>query len=316
MKPWVLPLLLCCWLALPSKVEAAPTTSLEDGEAEVPTEDTPADPAVEEAEPEPPQVDPLTAHLQQLVQRYYEGIEATASDDENARGVESVQMMVLSGISLEDIERAIEAAIRLHTPGRRIPFEIAVPLRVKSAPDVAGEVEEEETTRHRVTLPPPTAIDPEQDERRRAAHAAEEVRRARYGLYRQWRERTRTKRTLMSVGVPLLVTAYVTGFGTAGIALFSGAPITHGQAWLAAIPIVGTAILTGVSDGILTGFPVLTIIQGVGLALIIAGAVLPVDYPYERDPTALRLGRTKDGRHALELGFRPGPTGGTIVGIF
>ena len=120
----------------------------------------------------------------------------------------------------------------------------------------------------------------------------------------------------MSVGVPLLATAYITGFATAGIAILAGSSITHGQAWVTAIPLFGTAILGAITQGALSGLAVLTIVQGVGTALIIAAAVMPLKYPYDDDPTALRLGRTKHGHHALELRLLPSATGGALVGRF
>lgn len=301
-------LVLLLALSIPTGLCAA-----EDEEAGEAAEESAEEAASSEAAPP---MDPLTARLNELVSRYYEGIDASPSEEETARGLESVQMMLLSDITLQDISRAVDAAIRLHTPGRRIPFEIAVPLRVGSAPDVPSDGEQEaEVPRHRVTLPAPEALSPEAEASRRAAHAAREARRSRYGLFRQWRDRTRTKRTLISVGLPILVTSYMTTFGAAGIASLTGA-VSNRQAWLSAIPVFGGAILSGTTDGALVGLSVLTIIQSIGAGLVVVGVALPIDYPYKRDPTALHLGRRPDGRHALELRFVPAPSGAGIVGRF
>jgi hypothetical protein len=61
---------------------------------------------------------------------------------------------------------------------------------------------------------------------------------------------------------------------------------------------------------------VLTILQGAGGALIGAALAIPKNYPYDKDPTALRLGRKRDGRHALELRLSPSPLGAGLVGRF
>ena len=49
---------------------------------------------------------------------------------------------------------------------------------------------------------------------------------------------------------------------------------------------------------------------------MIIGFALPKNFPYDKDPTALRVGRKRDGRHALELRFQPSATGGGLVGRF
>ena len=305
--------LLC--LPLSALAEEAPEDSTSPG-AE--PEDADSEQGEAPAPAEEVAVDPLTARMQELVAAYYEGIEVEASPDELNNGLESVQMMVLSGTGIQAIADAVTVATRLHTPGRRVPFEIAVPLRVGTAVPTDNSVEqtEEEKETARVEVSAESLLSPQESARRIRVREAEEKHRARYGLYRQWRERTRVPRTLISVGVPLLVTSYITGFATSGVALLAGAPLTHGQAWLSAIPVVGTAIIAGITDGALAGMTVLTILQGTGVALLVVGLLLPVDYPYDKDPTALKIGKKPGGKHALELRFQPAPTGAGIVGRF
>ncbi|MEE2828805.1 MAG: hypothetical protein VX498_06435 [Myxococcota bacterium] len=286
------------------------------GETEATTEEATGEP--EEGSPDAAEKssDPLTARMEALVRRYYEGIDTPPSDDEIRRGVESIQMMLLAGVSLRAVEQAVHSALRLHNPGRRIFFEVAVPLRVRSAPDDPKAVEEGTEAPPPLVLPSPRAEDPELDERRRAARAAEEARRGRYRLYSQWRERTRVKRSLFSAGIPILATGYVTGYAAAGISLLVGTGITHQEAWLTAIPVFGPAILDAVSGGELPGFSVISLVQGAGAALIIIGAAIKVDFPYERDPTALRLGRKRSGEVALELRVVPTAGGAGLIGRF
>ena len=287
--------------------EDAPTPDEEDWEETGPT-----------PEDEATSTDPLTARMHSLVQRYYDGLQTSPSAEEIARGVESIQMMLLAGVSLRAIEQAVHSALRLHNPGRRIFFEVAVPLRVRSASDdpQAGGEGQHQAVSPPVLLPAPVTEDPELDERRRAAHAAEEARRGRYRLYAQWRDRTRTKRSLLSVGIPILTAGYLTGYAAAGISLLLGTGITHGEAWLTAIPVFGPAILDATSGGILPGFSVISLVQGAGAALIIIAAVLKVDYPYARDPTALLLGRKRSGKKALELRVVPTAGGAGLIGRF
>jgi hypothetical protein len=263
-------------------------------------------------------VDPLTARMLELVTRYYTGIEVVPSEEEKANGLESIQMMVLSGIPITDIESALNVATRLHTPGRRVPFEIAVPLRVGTTMTGSTDAASAATPTRgsQPGVDPTSTFSPEEGARRNRVRQAEEARRTRYGLYQQWRSRTRVPRTLLSVGIPLLAGTYIIGFAISGVALLAGAPITHRQAWLAAIPIVGPAIIAGLTDGALSGMVVLTILQGAGAALIGTALAIPKNYPYDKDPTALRLGRKPDGRHALELRLRPSPIGAGIVGRF
>ena len=317
-------LILVLMLATSTTLKAAEVEGSGDETAESPapqaTEDT-ASEAVSDTPAEAPE-DPLTARMKEMVVDYYRGIETEPSSEERAKGLESVQMMVLSGVAIKDIARAVTAAVRLHTPGRRVPFEIAVPLRVGTGPKLvdveqqSGETASAAVKQPRIRLSPEDAPSAEETTRRSLIRKAEESRRSRYGLYRQWRERTRVPRTLISVGIPLLATTYITGFATSGIALLAGAPLTHGQAWLSAIPVVGTALVAGVTDGALGGMAILTLLQGTGLALIVVGLALPMNYPYDKDPTALRIGKKPRGGHALEVRFQPSPTGGGLVGRF
>ena len=75
-------------------------------------------------------MDPLTEKLIAIVDGYYTAIAFEPTADDRKRGVEAVQMLLLSGIGLTQIEKATVIAVRMHSPGRRIPFEVAVPLRI------------------------------------------------------------------------------------------------------------------------------------------------------------------------------------------
>ncbi len=265
-----------------------------------------------------PPVDPVTARMLELVDRYYAEIDLVPTDEERARGLESAQMMLLSGIAVTDISKAVGVAVQLHTPGRRVPFEIAVPLRVGTGLGATGASSGGTTPAREPTVKPDieASFSPEERARRNHIREAEEARRTRYGLYTQWRTRTTVPRTLLSVGIPMLAIGYITSFAVSGGILLAGGPLTHQQAWLSAIPIFGPVILAGVSDGLLDGIGLLTAIQGSGAALIVVALVIRKKFPTESDPTALRIGKKRDGRPAVELHFHPSPTGAGLVGRF
>ena len=111
-----------------------------------------------------------------------------------------------------------------------------------------------------------------------------------------------------------MATGYAIGFAGAGIAVQTS-QADHAAGWAAAVPIVGVGIFMGVS-GISEPWPVgLTVLQGLGLGFTIAGLARPIDWPYDRDPTAMRL-RGRDGRTAATMHFTLLGTGGALVGTF
>ena len=60
----------------------------------------------------------------------------------------------------------------------------------------------------------------------------------------------------------------------------------------------------------------LTVTQAVGLAAIIVGLALRSEKPHEKDPTALRLGKKRDGSTAVTLRAAPMGLGGILQGSF
>jgi len=310
-------LLLVLILYWPGAALADDSAATAEAEGDLPGDDTADSEDVEDAAPATA-TDPITARILELVALYYTEIDVVPTDEERARGLESGQMMLLSGVAVTDITKAVGVAIRLHTPGRRVPFEIAVPLRVGTSMTTT-DVAYDGTTPAQNPIPKAdleASFSPEEKARRTRIREAEAERRARYSLYRQWRSRTLIPRTLLTVGIPTLATGYITGFAVAGGILLSGGPLTHQQAWLTAIPIFGPAILAGVGEGLLDGMAISTAIQGCGAALIAVALVVRKKFPKESDPTALRLGKKRDGRPAVVLHFRPSPTGAGLVGRF
>lgn len=280
-------LLLLVWM-LPAAAWAqgndVPPPPLDDAPADVEAVETPA-------------VDAFTQRLLALVDGYYAGIGHPADEAEREQALESIRTMLLDGVALPRVHAAVEDAIRLHSPGRIVPFHIAVPLRVRPA-EAAPPVQK----------PPPPAtavprpVDPEIEARRAAQRERANARRNRTRLYRQWRSRTRPKRTLVAIGIPLWAGGYSLGFGLGGLTVLSG-QVDHQTAWLRAIPLVGQFIYFGAvasasgdiaADAILFG-----VLEVAGAGLTIVGLALKADWPYDRDPTAFRRHRP-DGRLALE----------------
>ena len=296
---------------------------------------------LEVAETTAPTDGPLTTRLKQMVDRYYTGIGAVPTDAEMTAALESIQFMLLDGVNIRRIAAGIDQAIRLNTPGRRTPFEVAVPLRIApaqpaeqpkteteteteteaSSPPVytgGSEIETPSTTAGSGTTTPPRtsarAVDPETERRWEEAQTKLKEKRARRRLYRQWRDRTREKRALLSVGIPLLAAGYAIGFAGAGAAVTT-TEADHAAAWAAAIPVVGPAIFMGMS-GINEPWPVgLTVLQGVGVGFTVAGLAIKIDWPYDRDPMALTV-TDRSGRAALHMQFKPMAAGGALVGTF
>ncbi len=277
--------------------------------ADAPGDDAPAEPVAREAAP----LDAFTERLLGLVDRYYDGIGQPPDDDERGRALESIQAMLLDGVSLPRVTAAVEDAVRLHNPGRAVPFYIAVPLRVRPA-DAAPPLDRPPPD------PPPApvrAIDPEIEARRAAQRAEAAARRTRVRLYEQWEARTKVKRTLLSVGVPLWSIGYGVGFGMGGLTVLAG-QVTHEQAWLRAIPLVGQFIYYGTlaADGALAPDAIaFGLMEVAGAGLIVASLAIKTDWPYERDPTALHL-RRPDGRLALAASPVFSPIFGGVTGVF
>jgi len=316
----LLPTLLLA-LLLPAVASAQAS---DEAEAEAPQVET----APEEAAPAD---DPLTVRLKQMIDRYYTGIGAVATEAEIASALESIQFMLLDGVDLRRVAAGVDQAIRLSTPGRRTPFEVAVPLRITpgeptAAPRDAPPTEDttwdvgpssSTSTTAGETTPEPVearAVDPETEKRWAEAQKKLKEKRSRRRLYRQWRDRTREKRAFLSLGIPLLATGYAIGFAGAGAAVQFG-EADHASAWAAAIPVVGTAIFMGTS-GITDPWPIgLTVLQGVGIGFTVVGLTMKIDWPHDRDPLAVTV-PDRSGRPALRMRFAPLATGGALVGTF
>jgi len=74
--------------------------------------------------------DPLTARLRAEVHRYYSetGSELTEANEQS--GIDAARFMLLDGVSVEQIEAAVDQAILRHRPDQPVRFEVAVPMRV------------------------------------------------------------------------------------------------------------------------------------------------------------------------------------------
>jgi len=306
--------------AEPADDAGEPADAEEPADEAAPGEATP--PSENDAKAAEDDADPLEAKMLELAQRYYAGTgEPAPGASDVERAVQSIQLMLLDGVSLDRIAAAVEEAISLHTPGRRIPFEVAVPLRVRPAErsggtaDAGGTGEGDGVTESRAPRRSPVReLTPEEEERRAELRRERSAARARLRLYRQWRERTRVKQTLLGVGIPLLASGYAIGFGHAGILALNGL-VPHYSAWITAVPIVGNFILTIWTSAEFPASIVLTVLEWGGLGLIIAGVAQKIDWPYERDPTAWRIGKRKrDGRPALTMRAVPSGAGGMLIG--
>jgi hypothetical protein len=278
--------------------------------------------------------------MREMVDRYYRGIGGSPSATELDKALESIRFMLLDGVSLSRVDAAVDESVRLHHAGRHVPFEIAVPLRVRpagseggaavgaqvpgttaesSAPAPGGKATSPPASAG-VEVPPPWTpvkpLSPEEEARRAALRQAAAERRARLRLYDQWRDRTREKRVLLSVGIPLWALGYGLGFGTAS-ALYMAGAVEQRDAWLAAIPLGGNIAFAAAADGAAVYAPGFAALELGGAALTITGIALKADWPYKRDPTALRLGRARQGGPALVLRVVPaGASGAMIYGKF
>lgn len=277
-----------------------------------------AEPVDAEVEPEAAPLDPFTIRLMGLVDRYYGGISADPSDADRAAALESIRLMLLDGVALPRVTAAVEDAVRLHTPGRVVPFHIAVPLRVRPAdpaPPLGKRVGSAPAPNFDVPPPPARPLDPEIEAKRAAQREVAQVRRTRLRLYRQWRSRTKEKRTLLTIGVPLWAAGYSLGFATAGLNNIQGL-VSHEVTWFAAIPIVGNLLYGIATQGLYPASFLFASLEITGAALTIASFALKADWPYDKDPTAMKLGHTRDGRAALVLAPRPLGLGGALTGRF
>ncbi|HCP48229.1 MAG TPA: hypothetical protein DIU15_19475 [Deltaproteobacteria bacterium] len=295
--------------------EAAPEPS--------PTPGVESDDDIEDSgAPAPADLDPLTAHLQAEVLRYYRGIGAEASAEELDRGLQTLSFMLLDGVSLDRIEAAIHAALQLHSPGRRVPFEVAVPLRVQPAEagsarsTLAGERQQSSSegpapAGEATSEPMPTTNQDALAQKRKQA----ELKVNRLRLYKQWKSRTRGKRMLISIGIPLLASGYALGFGVAGsLNLFGEIP--QSWAWVTSVPLVGTLLLGIWTEGLYPSFFALSVMQIAGAALLVGGIVMRANWPYDKDPTAVHIGTKRGGGPAITLRAGSSGAGGWLIGHF
>ncbi len=301
-----------CWLPATSRAQGEGETP-EPAEQETPEPAGEAAAPVDEVKAVQATVDPLTRRMEDLVGRYYGGIGVEATEAELAEGVQAIQLMLLDGVSLHRIDAAVTEAVRLHTPGRRIPFPIAVPLRVRPAePGEEGAPTAEPSTDEKaVPAEQVVGLDPALEERRSELRRQRDARQQRVRLYRQWKERTRERRTLIGLGIPMLASGYAIGFAVGGAMSLTG-EMPYYSSWVTAVPVVGAMILGIWAEGGVPALFVLSGLQMAGVALIVAAVAKKVDWPYDDDPMALRIGKRRDGRPAVTIA----PTGTGLVGRF
>ena len=304
-------------LVLPSLLAAPALGEETDQDSPADDQDSPTEEAdvigdsPESVEDEEEQVDPMTARLIEEVSRYYSGVGVSAEDEQVERGLSSLQYMLLDGVSMTRISAAIDDAIRLSSPGRAVPFEIAVPLRLR--PDTATEPLP--TMGGDDVGPPIAPPDPEMKKRRAERNRIAKERLNRQRLFQQWRKRTTTKSLLLGVGIPLLAASYGIGFGIAG-GLTAAGEIPQSWAWVTSVPLAGTVLLSIWTEGSFPFLVPLSLNQVAGTVLIVAGILTRHEMPYDKDPTALRLGTKRDGSPAAVVWLRPGWTGAWIEGRF
>ena len=142
------------------------------------------------------------------------------------------------------------------------------------------------------------------------------ARRNRLRLYLQWRDRTREKRVLLSVGIPMFAAGWAGTWALAGGTLSNGLTLPS-VGWTGAIPIAGPFIFGALTAGEYPPVFVFAGFQGIGLALTIIGLAQKHDLPYDRDPTAMKVGRDpRTGRAVLTIAPRPTGMGAGLVGRF
>jgi len=267
--------------------------------------------------------DPVTARLRVEVMRYYTGIGVSPEPSQVDTALDSARFMLMDGVSVNRITAAVDKALSLHNPGRNVSFEVAVPLRVLPADPAPASSGSAQHSNELDNAPQPspsveditTSTQEASVESRAERKKMEESRRNRLRLHRQWQKRTTEKRILLTVGVPTLAIPYSLGFFTAGIMAMDGV-VPRSWAFVTTVPIVGTLLLGIWTEGLYPGFAMLTVTQAVGLAAIIVGLALRSEKPHEKDPTALRLGKKRDGSTAVTLRAAPMGLGGILQGSF
>ena len=147
-------------------------------------------------------------------------------------------------------------------------------------------------------------VDPAVEDRRAERRKLAEARRQRIRLYHQWRQRTREKRMLLAMGVPLLASGYGLSFASAS-ALYMAGGVRADWSWVTAVPVVGGIIFTGWTEGDFPWHVGLSMMELSGVALIVTSLALKVDWPYDRDPLALRVGRKPRRGQVPALVLRP-----------
>jgi hypothetical protein len=310
-------------LALPCTVCAAQESSAESQDESVESNSSTETSEIQSGD------DPVTARLRTEVMRYYESIGLEPSPAQVASGLDSARFMLLDGISIQRISAAVSKAIGLHSPGRQVSFEVAVPLRIlpnessssqaqrrHSAEDVEQESEtDREDDNQASILDTFDDESSEANERRMQRKEAQEARRNRIRLHRQWQKRTMNKRILLTVGVPTLAIPYSVGFFAASLMVMDGA-IPRSWGFVTTVPVVGTLLLSIWTEGEYPPLALLTVSQAAGLATLIIGLAMKSKHPHKDDPTALRLGKKPNGAPAVTLRAAPMGLGGILQGRF
>ena len=313
---------LCTFALLAMMALPCPLYAAQDSTSESQDESSEASSSAETSEAQPAD-DPVTARLRTEVMRYYESIELEPSPAQVASGLDSARFMLLDGISIQRIEAAVTKAIGLHSPGRKVSFEVAVPLRILPSeasssrtqrPYSAEEADQEDAPQGSIleTLGEESR---EANERRMQRKEAQEARRNRIRLHRQWQQRTMSKRILLTVGVPILAIPYSVGFFAASIMVMDGA-IPRSWAFVTTVPVLGTLLLGIWTEGAYPPLALLSASQAVGLATLIIGLAMKSQHPHKDDPTALRLGKKANGAPAVTLRAGPMGLGGILQGRF
>jgi hypothetical protein len=105
------------------------------------------------------------------------------------------------------------------------------------------------------------------------------------------------------------------GFGVAG-ALTETGEISQSWAWITSVPLAGTLLLSIWTEGAYPFLVPLTLNQVAGTVLILAGVLTRHDMPYDKDPTALKVGKKRNGSSAMVFRLRPSLSGAWVEGRF
>lgn len=280
-------------LAEDESAEAAPAAPTATPGAA--TEAGPQSPPAAEAGA-PARVDALTDRLQQIVRGYYSAIGHTADQAELDAGVTAIQALLLSGVPLPEIERAaVSAGATAATMGPS-PFAIAVSAALRGPSWSAPTAES----------PPPAAKAPP-DPQREARIAAAKAARERQQNYRKWKRLLQPQRTLLTVGLPLFLGAKVGGF-TGAIVHRGTVGLSGASTFVSAIPVVGNVIYAAGAESPVHMFFGLAEISGFALAL--TALILPVEWPFDGDPTAANV------RRPPPIALVPTGSGAVVMGTF